>query len=108
MCVLLGRATKWLRRLVSPVNFSTDAHGKVHEGLGHLPVSHGRPVLYVGNHQTLALDIGFLIEDVIKERDILLRGLAHPAVFGVRLNRFASRSPGRCFDLSAAGSFRPS
>lgn len=56
----------------------------MHQGLGHLPVDHGRPVLYVGNHQTLALDIGFIIEDVLRERGILLRGLAHPAVFGVR------------------------
>ncbi|KAK9809406.1 hypothetical protein WJX73_003127 [Symbiochloris irregularis] len=74
-------ATQWLRRLVSPVTFSTDAEGRVHQGLAHLPTS-GRPVLYVGNHQTMALDIGFLIEDVLRERGVLMRGLAHPAVFG--------------------------
>ena len=77
-----ARATKWLRRLVSPVMFSTDSEGRVHQGLAHLP-DPGRPVLYVGNHQTLALDIGVFIEDVLRERSILLRGLAHPAVFGV-------------------------
>lgn len=82
-CACMIRTTKWLRRLVSPVNFSTDSQGRVHRGLAHLPES-GRPVLYVGNHQTLALDIGFLIEDVVRERGILMRGLAHPAVFGVR------------------------
>ena len=34
--------------------------------------------------QTLALDIGFIIEDVLRAKGKLLRGLAHPAVFAVR------------------------
>lgn len=70
---------------MSPVHFTTDANGRVHQGLEHLPVGDGsRPVLYVANHQTLALDIGFVIEDVLRAKGRLLRGLAHPAVFAVR------------------------
>lgn len=34
--------------------------------------------------QTLALDIGFIIEDILRAKGKLLRGLAHPAVFAVR------------------------
>ena len=34
--------------------------------------------------QTLALDIGFIIEDVLRTKGKLLRGLAHPAVFAAR------------------------
>ena len=43
-----------------------------------------RPMLFVGNHQTYALDIGFLVEQLVKERGIMPRGLAHPAIFAVR------------------------
>ena len=48
----MRRATQFLRRLVSPVHFTTDAEGQVHQGLQHLPIGDGtRPVLFVGNHQ---------------------------------------------------------
>ena len=70
---------------MSPVHFTTDAQGQIHQGLEHLPIGDGsRPVLFVGNHQTLALDIGFIVEDVLRAKGRLLRGLAHPAVFAVR------------------------
>ncbi|KAK9838483.1 hypothetical protein WJX81_002279 [Elliptochloris bilobata] len=68
------------RRLVSPVFFSTAADGTVQRGLGAIPDA--RPMLFVGNHQTYALDIGFLVETLVKERGIMPRGLAHPAIFG--------------------------
>ena len=51
-------------------------------GLGAIPDA--RPMLFVGNHQTYALDIGFLVEQLVKERGIMPRGLAHPAIFAVR------------------------
>ena len=67
------------------MHFTTDPSGQVHQGLEHLPIGDGsRPVLFVANHQTLALDIGFIIEDVLRAKGRLLRGLAHPAVFAVR------------------------
>lgn len=34
-----------------------------------------------GNHQTLALDLGILCEQMLRERGTLLRGLAHPVIF---------------------------
>ena len=34
-----------------------------------------------GNHQTLALDLGPLCEQFLRERGVLLRGLAHPVIF---------------------------
>ena len=42
-----------------------------------------RPIIFVGNHQTLALDTGLMLDGLITEADILPRGLAHPAVFQV-------------------------
>jgi hypothetical protein len=71
--------TRLSRRLTSPVFFSTTDSGVVTRGLGGIP--EGRPILFVGNHQTLALDLGVLCEEFLKERDVMLRGLAHPVIF---------------------------
>ncbi|KAK9819759.1 hypothetical protein WJX72_002051 [[Myrmecia] bisecta] len=72
--------TRFLRQLVSPVFFSTHADGRIEQGLGAIPPD--RPILFVGNHQTYALDTGFMVEEMIRERGMMLRGLAHPVVFG--------------------------
>jgi len=73
-----------LRRLTSPVFLSTDsATGQVERGLRKLSSalpSEG-PVLFVGNHQLLALDLGVLLDGVYEETGILMRGLAHPMLF---------------------------
>ena len=72
-----------LRAIVSPVFFSTRADGSVVEGLDAVPLSEkDRPVLLVGNHQTLAPDLGFLVEGFVRQRGTLVRGLAHPVVAG--------------------------
>ena len=71
-----------LRSVVSPVFFSTRDDGSIVPGLSAVPFEEGRPVLLVGNHQTIAPDLGFIIEAFIKERGVLPRGLAHPVVAG--------------------------
>jgi 1-acyl-sn-glycerol-3-phosphate acyltransferase len=68
--------------LVSPVFFSTLRDGSIVRGLSGIPDD--RPMLFVGNHQTFALDLGLFVEQILRERGILLRGLAHPAIFSVR------------------------
>lgn len=78
------RTTRLGRRLTSPVFFSTGADGVVVEGLGAIPEE--RPILFIGNHQTLALDLGVLCEEFLREREILLRGLAHPVIFSDAFN----------------------
>lgn len=54
------------------------------EGLEGVPQA--RPLLIVGNHTLLALDMNFLVYQLLKERDILVRGLAHPAVMSESVN----------------------
>lgn len=80
-----GRTTSFGRRLCSPVFLSTQNDGREQStpclGLGALPAQEDGPTLYVGNHQTLALDLGILCEQFIKEKGIMLRGLAHPLIF---------------------------
>ncbi|CAL8462015.1 g1546 [Coccomyxa elongata] len=71
--------TTTIKRLTSPVFFSTNEDGRMQRGLGALPAA--RPMLFVGNHQTFALDLGIMVEQIVREVGILPRGLAHPAIF---------------------------
>lgn len=70
---------KNLKTLQSPVFLSTGQDGRVQEGCGGVPLD--RPLLFVSNHQTFALDIGILIEGLLRQTGMLPRGLTHPAVF---------------------------
>ncbi|CBJ48930.1 conserved unknown protein [Ectocarpus siliculosus] len=80
-----GRKTiDFLLKSVSPVFFSTGADGVTVSGLSKVPdgdKSTSRPIIFVGNHQLLALDLGVIVERLFSERQILARGLAHPIVF---------------------------
>ena len=73
--------TTFIRRLVSPVFFSTAEDGSTQSGLAGVP--NDRPMLLVGNHQTFALDLGLFVEQIVRECGFLPRGLAHPAIFSV-------------------------
>jgi len=75
------RTLKNLKTLQSPVFLSTGEDGRVQEGCGGIPLD--RPLLLVSNHQTFALDIGPLVEGLLRQTGLLPRGLTHPAVFQV-------------------------
>lgn len=81
--LVLCSATKTLTQLQSPIFLSTGADGRVERGCGAIPLD--RPLLLVSNHQTFALDIGLLIEGLLRQTGVLPRGLTHPAVFQVPL-----------------------
>lgn len=53
-----------LKAAVSPVFFSTSADGDILQGLSALNLEAGKPVLLVGNHQTIPVDIAPLVEGV--------------------------------------------
>ena len=81
------------RAIVSPVFFSTRADGRIIPGLDAVPLGEGdRPVILVGNHQTLAVDLGFLIQEFIQQRGVLVRGLTHPSVFATAAGRNGGNS----------------
>lgn len=46
------------------------------EGFGGIPTN--KPILFVGNHQTLGLDSFIFIGGALQENNMLIRGLAHP------------------------------
>ncbi|KAF2550162.1 hypothetical protein F2Q68_00033908 [Brassica cretica] len=63
----------------SPVYLSTLEDGKIVGGLEGIP-SEG-PVLFVGYHMLLGLELIPMVTQFLKERNIHLRGLAHPMLF---------------------------
>ncbi|GIL46719.1 hypothetical protein Vafri_3635 [Volvox africanus] len=88
-----ARGLTALRRLVSPVFLSTDAaSGRVQLGLDALPPPGSGPVLFVGNHQLFAPDMPLMVEEFLRARGQLLRGLAHPMALGMT-EKATSRSP---------------
>jgi len=71
---------------------STSAQGELTLGLENIPgPEHDGPVLFVGNHQTLALDLGVLCEQILKEKGTMVRGLAHPVIFSDALRSVETR-----------------
>jgi len=69
-----------LRRLTSPVMFSTNHDGKIVKGLSGLPQE--GPVLFVGLHMLMGLELGLFVSELFKQRNILLRVLVHPVAMG--------------------------
>jgi hypothetical protein len=93
-----------IKRLTSPVYYSTTADGQVVRGLSGVPV-HQRPVLLVGNHQFFAGDMYPMINQFVDELGVLPRGLAHPVVFaGPEALTAAGRSSGMREDSSSKSS----
>jgi pimeloyl-ACP methyl ester carboxylesterase len=93
---VIERQVKPLRNLVSPVFFSTGPDGKRIMGLGNLPSGEeDRPLLFVANHQFGGIDLGLIISQLIQERNIKARGLAHPVIFAAGGGQFAGGGPNR-------------
>lgn len=63
----------------APVMLSTLENGKIVKGLAGIP-SKG-PVLFVGYHMLLGLEVISLVSRFWTERSILVRGIAHPMLF---------------------------
>ncbi|XP_011045778.1 PREDICTED: acyltransferase-like protein At3g26840, chloroplastic [Populus euphratica] len=63
----------------SSVMLSTLEDGKVVKGLAGIP-SDG-PVLFVGYHMLMGHELAPMVSQLLLERNILLRGLAHPLIF---------------------------
>ncbi|XP_034706778.1 acyltransferase-like protein At3g26840, chloroplastic [Vitis riparia] len=70
---------RWLTMATSPVMLSTMEDGKIVRGLAGIP-SEG-PVLFVGYHMLLGLELAPMVLQFLAERNILLRGIAHPMMF---------------------------
>lgn len=72
----------WVSAVTSPVMLSTLEDGKLVRGLEGIP-SEG-PVLFVGYHMLLGLEIYPLVSQIFAQRNTIVRGVAHPMMFGVK------------------------
>ena len=72
-----------LRFGASPIMFSTLENGNIVKGIVGVP--NDGPVLLVGNHMLMGLEVGFFIEEFLREKNIVVHGLAHPELFLERL-----------------------
>lgn len=62
--------------------FSTLDDGKIVKGLHGVP--NEGPVLFVGNHMLIGLEACSLVLELLRERNIMVRGVAHPVVLRER------------------------
>ncbi|RDX99327.1 Acyltransferase-like protein, chloroplastic, partial [Mucuna pruriens] len=67
------------RSVTGSVFFSTLEDGKIVKGLSGVPEE--GPVLYVGYHMLLGLELISLTEEFLSQKGIALRGIAHPELF---------------------------
>ncbi|XP_020533536.1 acyltransferase-like protein At3g26840, chloroplastic isoform X2 [Jatropha curcas] len=72
-------SNRWIWDVVSPVMLSTSEDGEIVRGFGGIP-SEG-PVLFIGYHMLLGFELSPMISQLVYERNILLRGIAHPSMF---------------------------
>lgn len=70
---------RWTELATCPVMLSTLENGKIVRGLEGIP-SEG-PVLFVGYHMLLGWELAPMVARFWAERNILLRGIAHPMMF---------------------------
>ncbi|KAM1357561.1 phytyl ester synthase 2, chloroplastic-like [Malus sylvestris] len=90
-------SNRLLTTVTSPAMFSTLPDGKIVRGLAGIP-SEG-PVLFVGYHMLLGFELAPMVTQMMEERNILMRGIAHPMMF-IKLRE------GKFPDLSAFDTFR--
>ncbi|KAL8544329.1 hypothetical protein ACS0TY_004752 [Phlomoides rotata] len=70
---------KWVEDVTSPVVLSTMGDGTIVRSLDGIPTD--GPVLYVGYHMMFGLELAPIVARFWVEKNILLRGVAHPMLF---------------------------
>ncbi|XP_009609701.1 phytyl ester synthase 1, chloroplastic-like isoform X2 [Nicotiana tabacum] len=70
---------RWYLNFTCSVMLSTMENGKIIRGLAGVPCE--GPVLLVGYHMLMGLEVIPLVEQYLRQKKILLRGIAHPTLF---------------------------
>ncbi|KAF7011390.1 hypothetical protein CFC21_025704 [Triticum aestivum] len=86
---------KQLNELLSPVMLSTLETGKIVRGLTGIPDK--GPILFVGHHQLLGIEVPSLFQGFLKEKKITIRALSNPVFFVG--NNWALRQELSLFDV---------
>ncbi|XP_023761225.1 phytyl ester synthase 1, chloroplastic [Lactuca sativa] len=69
----------WFQIATSPVMFSTLEDGRIVRGLSGIPDE--GPVLLVGYHMLMGLELAPIILEFLREKKVMVRGVAHPELF---------------------------
>ncbi|KAL6884501.1 hypothetical protein ACP4OV_010437 [Aristida adscensionis] len=75
----VDKASWDLRLRTCPVMYSTLEDGRVVRGLGGVPER--GPVLLVGNHMLLGIELISLAAEFLRRKRVVVRGIAHPLLF---------------------------
>ncbi|CAO2184589.1 unnamed protein product [Urochloa humidicola] len=76
---------------LSPVMMSTLKNGKIVRGLSGIPDQ--GPVLFVGYHALLGIELSPLYEEFLREKETIVRGMAHPFLFGKKFESSRQELP---------------
>ncbi|KAF8676419.1 hypothetical protein HU200_046965 [Digitaria exilis] len=79
---------------LSPVMMSTLKNGEIVRDLSGIPDQ--GPVLFVGYHALLGIELSPLYEEFLREKKTIVRGMAHPLLFGTKFE--SSRQESSRFD----------
>ncbi|XP_078445009.1 esterase/lipase/thioesterase family protein [Wolffia australiana] len=74
---------KWFNVATSPVFFSTLENGDIVRGISGVPDE--GPVLLVGYHMLMGLELSPLYEEFLREKKVAVRGMAHPLLFSSKM-----------------------
>lgn len=80
------------RVAISPVMLSTLEDGKIVRGLKGIPDE--GPVLLVGYHMLLGAEIGSIVEEFLREKNVLVHGMAHPEIFTKNMEKALQETSG--------------
>lgn len=72
-------SNRWFDEITGSVMLSTLEDGRIVRSLDGIPTE--GPVLYVGYHMLLGLELVPMVIRFLNERNVLLRGIAHPMLF---------------------------
>ncbi|XP_064947317.1 phytyl ester synthase 1, chloroplastic-like isoform X3 [Musa acuminata AAA Group] len=75
----IHQSDRWFKVATSPVIFSTLKDGRVVRNLAGVPDK--GPVLLVGNHMLIGLELRPIYEEFLREKKVIIRGMGHPVLF---------------------------
>ncbi|KAJ6796119.1 putative acyltransferase-like protein, chloroplastic [Iris pallida] len=73
---ILVQDFRLLNLATSPVFLSTLENGRIVRGLSGVP--NNGPILFVGYHMLMGIEVFSIVEEFVREKNILVRSLAHP------------------------------
>ncbi|CAI0432370.1 unnamed protein product [Linum tenue] len=79
---------RFMQAVTGTVMLSTLEDGRIVKGLAGVPTQ--GPVLLVGYHMLMGVELHSLVGEYLKQKNILLRGIAHPEIFGGRFESSSS------------------